>query len=264
MKEKEFALLMAKKAGKIIRKNFSIGMEKKWKADNSPVTVTDIKINKMLIKESKKYFPKYGIKGEEESSLTGKEEYLWVCDPVDGTIPFSHGIPNCMFSLALVKNGVPILGVAYDPFLDRMFYAEKGKGAFMNGKRISVSKQNNLENSVISFEWGKKSPFNLAKLFTELKNRECKNLCLCSVVYSGVLVACGELAADIFAWRTAHDIAALKVIVEEAGGKVTDIYGNEQKYDRELNGALISNGILHEELLKLIRENVLDGQKKAL
>lgn len=258
MKEKEFALLMAKEAGKIIKKNFQFGMKKKWKSDNSPVTDTDIKVNKMLITESRKYFPNYGIKGEEESDMTGKEEYLWVCDPLDGTIPFSHGIPTCSFSLALVKNGAPILGVAYDPFMNRLFFAEKGKGAFLNGKKITVSKQEVLTNSVIALEWGKNAQYRLDKLLTELKNIDCKTIALASVVYSGVLVASGETVATIFGYGTAHDIAALKIIVEEAGGKVTDIFGKEQKYNEKINGALVSNGILHKELLRLIRENVLN------
>jgi fructose-1,6-bisphosphatase/inositol monophosphatase family enzyme len=257
MREKEFALLMAKKAGKIIKKNFKIGMDRTIKEDTSPVTETDIAVNKMIIKESKKYFPSYGVKGEEESSMSGKEEYLWVCDPVDGTIPFSHGIPTCTFSLALVKNGEPVLGVAYDPFIDRMFFAEKGKGAFLNGEKILVSKQNKIDNCLITLEGGKRSPFRLDNLFVELRNRGSKVLVFASVVYAGVLVACGELGATVFGWNTAHDIAALKVIVEEAGGKVTDLYGNEQRYDGKLNGALVSNGVLHDELLKLIKEKVL-------
>src|SRR3989339_1842896 len=149
MKEKEFALLMAKKAGKIIKKNFAMGMEKEWKSDNTPVTVTDKAVNSLLIKESKRYFPKYGILGEEENSIVGNEEYHWVCDPIDGTIPFSHGIPTCVFSLALVKDGVPVVAVVYDPFMDRLFTAEKGNGAKLNGKTIHVSPAKTLKNAVV-------------------------------------------------------------------------------------------------------------------
>jgi fructose-1,6-bisphosphatase/inositol monophosphatase family enzyme len=257
MKEKEFALSIAKRAGNIIRKEFKFGMKKKWKSDNSPVTETDIKINKMLITESRKYFPSYGIKGEEESDLSGDEEYLWVCDPLDGTIPFSHGIPICMFSLALVKNGVPILGVAYDPFMDRMFYAEKGKGAFLNGKKIKVSEQSELTNSVMEVGWSNNAKFKLDKLLSELKARNVKTIGLGSSIYSGTLVASGETAATIFGFKTAHDIASLKIIVEEAGGKVTDMYGNEQRYDREINGAIVSNKVIHKQLLELIKKLVL-------
>jgi len=264
MKEKEFALLMAKKAGKIIKKNFAMGMEKEWKSDNTPVTVTDKAVNSLLIKESKRYFPKYGILGEEENSIVGNEEYHWVCDPVDGTIPFSHGIPACVFSLALVRNGESILGVVYDPFIDRMFFAEKGKGAFMNGEKISVSTSKNLKSSVIGIAGFNSATFNLTNVETALRKKGVKTINLGSITYMGMLVSNKELAATIFAGLKPHDTAALKVIIEEAGGRVTDLFGNEQRYDKDIKGHLCSNGVLHEELLKIIKENLIDGQNKPL
>src|SRR6185369_6851970 len=101
MTHKEFALQMAQEAGGIIRSNFSMGMKKEWKEDVTPVTVSDLAINKDLIEGVKQHFPGHSVYGEEESALIDGAEYVWVCDPVDGTLPFSHGIPTCMFSLAL-------------------------------------------------------------------------------------------------------------------------------------------------------------------
>ena len=115
-------------------------MDKTIKKDGSPVTKTDLAINKLVIDRVKKYFPSHGVLGEEQSNYVEKADYVWVCDPVDGTIPFSRGMPTCMFSLGLTFKGKPILGVGYDPFIDRLIFAELGKGAFLNGKKIHVSR----------------------------------------------------------------------------------------------------------------------------
>lgn len=246
MTYKNFALILAKQAGAVIRRNFKVGIKKSWKQDGTPVTKTDIAINKLVIKKVKANFPSHGVMGEEESyNQTGKE-YLWVCDPVDGTVPFSHGIPTCVFSLALVKNGVPILGVIYDPILDRMFFAELGKGAFLNNKKIRVNNLN-LPHGVVG--WSNKGMSKLSALYPKMPI-----ICLWCICYEGMLVASGELTACFYSLFNAHDIAALKVIVEEAGGKVTDKEGREQRYDQKINGALISNGVAHKKLLEAIKK----------
>lgn len=145
MEYKHFAINIAKKAGGIILENFKMGMKKEWKKDETPVTLTDRKINNMVSGAINKNFPDHSFILEEGGSTNKKSPYMWLCDPVDGTIPFSHGIPASVFVLALIKDGSPILGVIYDPFLDRMFFAEKGKGAFLNNKKMKVSNANNLK-----------------------------------------------------------------------------------------------------------------------
>ena len=104
-KERDFAVDLAKQAGAVMRANFSPGMKKEWKEDRSPLTVTDTAINRMVIAAVQKTFPEHSVLGEEESTWKEGDEMVWVCDPVDGTIPFSHGIPLSMFALALVRNG---------------------------------------------------------------------------------------------------------------------------------------------------------------
>jgi len=101
----QFAKDVAKQAGKIMMENFKLGMHKEWKSDNSPVTETDLRINKLLIEGVKKYFPEHSVLGEEESNFVGDRKMVWVCDPLDGTLPFSHGVPIFTFSLALVDDG---------------------------------------------------------------------------------------------------------------------------------------------------------------
>lgn len=247
MTYKKFAIDIAKEAGKVIRANFKQGMKKDWKGNGTPVTITDTAINKMVIAGVKKYFPDHDVLGEEESSLKNHSKFLWVCDPVDGTVPFSHGIPTCVFSLALVVDGKPVAGVIYDALLDRMLYGEKNKGAFLNGKKIHVNKQG-MDKAVV--DWGsQKSQAQLAKHFPT-----CFILNLYSVIYSGMLVASGELVASLYTWSHAHDGASLKIIIEEAGGTVTDLVGKDQRYDGKINGFLASNGKVHKDLLKVIKQ----------
>lgn len=236
-----------------MRANFSLGMKKDWKSDNTPLTITDTSINKLVIKEIKKNFPEHSLLGEEESMMHNSE-YVWVCDPVDGTIPFSHGCPTFMFSLALTRNGKSILGVLYDPMMDRMFYAEKGKGAFLNGKRTRVSKAEKLKNKMINLD----ADLSFGKIFDPgfrdaLMKRDVFAATIYSSTYASSLVACGEFVAEIYTYDKPWDGAAVKVIVEEAGGRVTDIFGKEQRWDRGINGFIASNGAVHEKLLQLMR-----------
>lgn len=254
MTYEELAKELAQKAGDIIRKNFKLGMKKEWKADNSPVTATDIEVNKLVIDEVKKYFPDHDVKGEEESSLENNSEYLWVCDPVDGTMPFSHGIPLFTFSLALVHKGQSILGVIYDPTMDRVFFATKGKGATLNEVEINVSGN---DHGYIDIETSR-----LPEVIKTLNAKKWDIFKYGSCTYSGILVACGEFVATVYRGVHCHDIATLKIIVEEAGGKVTDLFGNEQRYDREIKGAIVSNGKVHDELVGLIAESLKTQDEK--
>ncbi len=252
---KKFAVNIAKKAGKIIRSNFALGMTRIIKKDGSPVTKTDLAINSMVIKEVKKNFPTHAVIGEEENHAIENAEYSWLCDPVDGTIPFSHGTPTCAFSLALVHNGSPVLGVAYDPFMERMVVAEKGKGAFLNGKKLRVSKYKKMQGAYISHCVWSRMQYPLKGFIEDLIF---KNKAQCfpmgSIVYNAMLLAAGEIDGITFPHYTAHDVAAIKIIVEEAGGRVTDFWGREQRYDRPVKGAIISNGYLHSQLLKLVQK----------
>ncbi len=253
-----FGLALARKAGKMIKKDFSVGMQKEWKPNNTPLTKTDIAINEMVVQSVKKRFPNHSILAEEGSDYTEGSGFVWVCDPLDGTMPFSHGVPTCVFSLALVRDGMVVLGIVYDPFPDRMFVAQKGKGAFLNGKRISVSKSASLKNVVVGISNPQTGPYDMRDFSEAIAAKGAKRMNLLSITYMGMLVACGEFAAIAFPLDQPHDIPALKVIVEEAGGKVTDFSGKEQRYDRPkgFRGHLLSNGALHPELLRLCKKHI--------
>ncbi len=250
---KNFAINLAREAGKIIKTNFTLGMKKEWKDDNTPLTATDLKINQMVIDAVKKEYPSFGIIAEEGSDYSN-QEYTWVCDPVDGTIAFSHGVPTCMFLLALVKEGKSILGVAYDPFMDNMYFAEKGKGAFCNDKSIRTSGHTKLDSkAVIDTLLWKEAKYQFPRLVDNLREKGVLDFSLPSIGYVDMLVACGEFTASIFPGHYAWDVAVTKIIIEEAGGKVTDLYGEEFDFRNEVKGHIASNGLVHAELLELVQ-----------
>ena len=248
MNYKNFVIDLAYKAGERMRKDFTLGMKKEWKKDKTPVTVTDTFVNQMVIDSISKKFPEHSVLGEEISNLKDDAEFVWVCDPIDGTIPFSHGFPIFAFSLALVKDGKPILGVIYDPILDRLVYAEKDKGATLNGKPIKVSSASSFsERTIID---GGIQALGLLGLDEKIQKREVLTTRIYSCVYGGMLVALGEFIAEIYRYINPWDAAAVKIVVEEAGGKVTDLLGLEQRYDQEINGFIASNGRVHDELVR--------------
>src|SRR5581483_10314614 len=215
------AKTLATEAGAIMRKYFrSKDMGAIWKADDTPLTIADTKINSLVIKRSREKFPDYGVHGEEESFGEGRE-WMWVCDPIDGTMPYTLGLPVSTFSLALTHNGVPQLGIIYDPYVKRLFWAQKGHGAFLNGEQIRVTKRS-MKNAYVALEvWASHQPkddklLRLYGLRELLLDADAVPITYSSVVIEGALVASGEISGLIFGVTKPEDIAALKVIVEEA------------------------------------------------
>ncbi len=250
---KKVAQEVAYEAGAIMRENFKLGMNKKWKEDHSPVTETDHAINSLVIKKINKNFPEHNIISEEGDGVKTASDFIWICDPVDGTHNFSHGVPTSTFVLALTEKGIPILGLIYDPFLDRMFFAEKGKGATLNEKEIHVSQSKEFKRTVIGIgKWG--GPANLFPVGEELRGRDVRLIAGLSIAFMGALVAAGEFSAILFGGTEPHDTVAIKIIVEEAGGTVTDLYGNIESNGGKIKGQLASNGIIHDDLVSIIKK----------
>lgn len=244
---------LAHDAGSTMKQYFKVGVESELKSDNTPVTEADKKINDMVISKISAKFPGHSIIGEEASSLKGSSNYSWVCDPIDGTIPFTYGVPTNMFSLALVKAGEPILGVLYDPYMDRLYEAVKGRGSTLNGKKLQVSKDSTLSGKRIGLSGPPTKMVDMAGFHAATVNKHIRNIYLASTVYESSLVASGQISACVFPGVTAHDLAAVKIVVEEAGGLVTDLNGQQQRYDQTINGGIVSNGLVHQELLELLR-----------
>ncbi len=251
MSHREFAVTTAKKASVIMRKYFrSTENLKDWKLDDTPVTIADREINEYVATEIRQMYPTYGFIGE-EGSMYNDENYVWVCDPIDGTRSYARGIPVATFSLALLKDGEPILGVVYQPFVDEMYIGEKGKGSSLNGKKIHVSSISQIDKEVILAcpTHRVNAPVQLESKLIELAKFGANTYNYGSGAYNAVLVARGSVEGTIFPWSHCWDMAAAKVIIEEAGGKTSGIFGGKQKYNQDIQGFIGSNGLLHENFL---------------
>ena len=254
--ELEFAKQLASGAGKIMRRYFrSDDIGTTVKGDRTLVTLADTDINTMVIKEIKKTFPSHSVQGEEEVHYQANAPFTWVCDPVDGTQPFAKGIPVSTFSLALVNDqGRAVLGVVYDPFQNRLFEAVRNQGAMMNGVPIRVSDKQTLDGAFIEQElWINEQEgvsFDDPKDIFNKAGAKVTNYC--SAVMLGCLVGEGTFDAMIFGQSKPEDIAALSVIVEESGGRVTTLNGKDQRYDKKIYGAVVSNGYIHDQIIEVL------------
>lgn len=255
--ELKLAKQLTAEAGQIMLKYFNTAASNpQLKSDKTIVTKADTEINELVIATLQKQTPTYSVWGEEQSAILEGSPYTWVCDPVDGTQPFSKAIPISTFSLALVdKSGKSVLGVVYDPFQDRLYEAVVNGGAYLNGSKITVSETPQLDNACIDEElWinhQEKVSFDDPK--DALNKQGAKVTTLCSAVITGCFVAQGSYDAMMFGQGKPEDIAALSVIVTEAGGKVTDLFGNDQRYDANIRGAIVSNGLIHADLVELMQ-----------
>lgn len=251
-KELTIAKNIAQNAGVIMWKYFDGDQQVETKIDNSPVTIADKEINSMVINELRKYFEDIII-GEEESTGDYGSGRRWFCDPLDGTKAFVFGVPTAMFSLALVENGRPVMGVAYDPFLDRLYEAVKGEGSYCNGKKIHVSDKN-IELATVAISGG------IVKLryphIERLLDRKIKLMSLNGAVYKSCLVARGKIEGYLEPGVSGHDMAAVDLIIEEAGGIVTGLDGRILDYRNIFKGAVISNGVIHNELVMSLVDEI--------
>lgn len=166
----EFAKDIAKEAGKIMLKYFNMDNGASYKGDKTIVTLADTEINSYLIKKVKEKYPNHSVDGEEEQF--GKSDYVWVCDPVDGTAMYARHIPVAVFSLALVVKGESKVGVVFDPFTNSLYTAIKGKGTYRNGKKITVNDYE-LENmkTVCHYDLWPSAEYNISKVIQKLGSK---------------------------------------------------------------------------------------------
>jgi len=243
-------------AAVIALKYFSFETTHTWKSDSTPLTAADTEINKLVIERINTAYPDHSVYGEEESDRKEGSRYTWVCDPIDGTMPFSLGLPIFTFSLALVDqaDGQPVLGIVNDPVMKNRYWATKGGGAFRNGEVIRVNEDASLKNTYVSTDGSQDFDVGIDSFQTmrALHAHGARTFKFLSVVYGGVQVANGKFVATLFYGGHGHDVAALKIITEEAGGKATDILGNSRRYDTKGAGFVSTNGILHDAMLSLI------------
>lgn len=220
---------------------------------NNLVTEADEASEKAIIEVIKKTYPNHHILTEESGDLPQQSEYKWIIDPIDGTINFAHGIPINCISVAVEKSGEMILGMVYNPHMNELFFAERGGGATLNGKPIKVSSETDAMKSCLvtgfpyTYIHEQNGPLQVfERLITEgvpVRRLGAAAIDLC-------WVACGRLDGFYEHRLQPWDSAAGFLIVEEAGGKVTDFDGNP--YSPYQHRILATNGLIHEQMLKVI------------
>jgi fructose-1,6-bisphosphatase/inositol monophosphatase family enzyme len=229
-------------------------MERIVKGDNTPLTKSDTDINRLVIQSIERDYPHVRVIGEEENYEPADAEYTVLCDPVDGTIPFSRGVPISAFVISVIREHQPLAAVIYDPFQGRMWHAMKGCGTYLNDRMVRVSEHRSLKRSNVCMVWWKGSPYNLHGACEKLMEAGTIWTNPCVIAYHGGLLASGEYDATIFPGQKGWETAAMQLLAEEAGGRSTDIHGNPNKYGPlgEIEGHIISNGLLHDELVGII------------
>ena len=245
------ALQAAEAAAEVIRCRYRHNLEVTLKADKSPVTEADVEAERAIRRVLEAQFPRYGFFGEETGSHDMTAEYVWLVDPLDGTKSFVREYPMFSTQIALLHEGRIGLGVSSAPVYGETCWAERGHGAWMGKERLAVSSvatieaatlsSGNLRSLARSAAWGRYGALvgavNRIRGYGDFLHYH--------------LLAAGKIDAVIESDVNILDIAALSVIVEEAGGRLTDLGGSEVGFDTTT--VLASNGALHEPILEALK-----------
>ena len=221
---------------------------------NNLVTEADHASEAAILSVIKHRFPDHHVLAEEAGEIIQDSNYKWIIDPIDGTINFAHGIPLCCVVVALEKDGEIIMSAVYAPILNEMYFAEKGIGATMNDKKISVSNETSVLKSclVTGFPYTYINSANgPLEVFGRLVRKGIPVRRLGSAAIDLCWVASGKFDGFYEHKLEAWDSAAGYLIVEEAGGRVTDFKGN--KFSPYQPHILATNGKIHEEMLVVIK-----------
>ena len=250
----------ALQAGKVIMRFYSRleNLKVMSKGHNDYVSEADQQAENIIKEALNKAYPKYKITAEESGSNDIKSEYEWFVDPLDGTTNFIHGIPQFAVSIGLCKEGIPILGVIYDPFKNELFCAEKGKGALMNDKKIRVSDCSSIKSAVfgMGIPYRKKDySGKYIETLRTLMDARCGSIRrLGAAALDMAYVSCGRLDGfwefNLKPW----DIVAGSIIVLESGGHVSDIK-NSKEYLNSGN-ILAANINLHQDVIEKLEQDL--------
>ena len=248
---KELLLKASKDAGKLLMRHYGRIKYVREKRQKSYFTNVDIESEKLIISAIRKKFPKHNIISEETGKIDNGSDYTWYIDPVDGTHNYIHTLPMFGVSIALAHKGQVILGIINLPYFNETYFAEKGKGAFLNGKRMKVSRQKDAKRAFVVTDLALRyHPDEKIKALRSLKGKVYDIRVLGCAVYAHTLVAKGAVDAYFTLHTHSWDVAAGALIVEEAGGRVTGIDGS--KWNLGQSQFAMSNGKVHKEILRII------------
>jgi len=246
-----------RKASKILIRDFGEieKLQVSLKGPGDFVTMSDKKVEKILIEELQKARPNYSILSEEIGEIKNDEEFKWIIDPIDGTSNFLHGIPHFGISIGLENKKEIICGIIYDPIKDEFFSAEKGNGSYLNNQRMRVSARSKLKDCLIVTGGPKYDSKNKElslkeyEKFSSRINTPIRKMGSASLDMA--YVAAGRF--DGFWQRNLNywDIAAGIILVKEAGGYVTDFVGDNKYIENET--ILVTNSKINEEMIEILK-----------
>jgi len=257
------ATAIAREAGARLREFLAAGVETEYKGDVDLVTVADRTSERLIKERMSAAFPVHGIYGEEGTLERLESEFRWYVDPLDGTTNFAHGVPHFCVSLGLEQrpaglkpeeDGVLVAAVVFDPNLGEMFTAERGRGAYLNGKPIKVSRTPELAEALVAtgFPSHKRHLNPNIHFYQEFTLRSHGVRRAGSAALDLAYVACGRYDAFWEFNLNPWDTAAGLLLIEEAGGRSTDFSGGPYRLESREN--LASNGLIHEELLGFFKD----------
>lgn len=249
-----FAIETARDAGHLLLEKFGRITTVTKKGDINLVTEADLASEALIIERIKSYYPKHAILAEEAGNAVVADAgtWKWIIDPLDGTTNYAHGYPCFAVTLALEHEGEVVIGVTLDPTRDELFAAEKGRGATLNGKPIAVSSTDDLGNSLICtgfpYDFKRKDDFarHLTAFLMQSRGVRRDGSAAIDLAY----VACGRFDGFWEEGLNPWDMAAGKLLVEEAGGWVTDYSGGA--FDIYRPPICASNGKIHNAMLAVL------------
>jgi myo-inositol-1(or 4)-monophosphatase len=255
---KQTLITAARESGKIIKEAFNNPFQISSKGEiNDLVTEIDHASDKKILEIIKANFPDHFILSEETGEIKMDSAYKWIIDPIDGTVNFANRIPLCCVSIAVEYEGKMALGAIYNPFIDEFFFAEKGKGSTLNEKQIHVGEKTEVIHSclVTGFPYSYLDlPNGPLEVFGRFIRKGIPVRRLGSAAIDLAWVACGRFDGFYEHKLNAWDSSAGFLLVEEAGGKVTDFKGNP--YSPYQPQIVATNGKIHDEILKWINDEL--------
>ena len=250
----EAAVEIAQEAGKILREENERPPTISYKGDFDLVTQADRRSEALIVSRLQKYFPEHAVAAEEGTGKDTDSEYRWHVDPLDGTTNFAHHYPCFCVSMALAGNKELLLGVIYNPIYNELFTAARGEGALFNGRKIQCSKVDAVRNSLLCTGFPNHNReanpnFHFYWDFTLRSHGVRRDG---SAALDLAYVAMGRFDSFWEFGLNPWDTAAGVVLVEEAGGKITDMQG--QPYRLGGPSILASNGLIHDEMVRVVAE----------
>ena len=252
---KKELIKIIKKAGKILKKGYYSNKDVTFKAKKDLVTKYDVAVENYLKKKFSKKFKEFNIIAEESDNTTIEFNNSIIIDPIDGTTNFVNGVPHTAISVGVYKDKKPYLAIVYNPILDELYEAKIGKGAYLNGEKLEVSKEDNFQKALIATGFPYSSGTNSDDLNDVIKKlKDILPLCqdirrLGSASIDLCMVAKGTFEGYYEMNLKAWDVSAGILILTEAGGTVSTIDGSEYKLFED-KYIVATNGKIHDELIK--------------